>query len=312
MIEMVRDILARAKIREKDYIRPIGVGYNQLYDVDDQFIVRIGTSEDGECFPKSSSIIRQLRGKVKVPDVVFEDYSKTYTPYNVMILTKVKGKIPCEIWRHMPESHREKCIEDLCVQLQSIHGLDVQDNSYFNKEDFYFVGNFDDAIANYTSAKDKGRISPDKLDGIWSYIEDHKYIFDDQTLQCLTHCDLNLSNFLLQDGQVAAIIDFDDSCLGTSLLDLFLFIADPAQAMEWEELNQDPLQILKWVTQYYPRPFQSDHAIRILNLYCLFEALYDYAPTDRSPISSLTRGNLRYDAVVGDRRIEKSLVSVLN
>lgn len=309
MPEVVREILSRAGIQIKSYIKPIGIGYNQLFDIDDEFIVRLGTSEDGEYFPKSASILRQLQGKAKVPIVVCEDFSKTHVPYNVMILTKVKGQLPCEVWRNLPGSKRERVIEDLCDQMRVIHTLDYHANPFIKSEDSFHIRDFHIAESKFHAAMSTGRISPQKLGAIWTYVQENSSILSAYSPLCLTHSDLHLNNILLHGDQIAALIDFEDSCLGSPFMDLFNFV-DPVHLSAWEELHQDSFQLFKWVTRYYPEPFRDARASCIFKLYCLMEALYDFAPSERSPIDDLLSGNLRYRAVLVDHVIDRFMQQV--
>ena len=228
MSEVVQEIISRAGIRTKAYIKPIGVSYNQLFDIDDQFIVRLGTSEDGEYFPKSSSILRQLQGLAKVPTIVFEDFTKTHVPYNVMILTKIKGQLPCEVWRELPASKRERTIEDLCDQMRIIHAVDYHTNPLIRPEDSFHNRDFHIAESKFHTAMSTGRISPQKLEAIWAYVQENSRILTEYVPLCLTHSDLHLNNILLHEDQVAALIDFEDSCLGSPFMDLFNFV-DPVR-----------------------------------------------------------------------------------
>jgi aminoglycoside phosphotransferase (APT) family kinase protein len=296
----VRELAAEAGLTSVDRVTPLGIGYNTLFDIDDKFVIRIGTSEDGECFPKSAEILRLIDRKIAAPRLVHSDFTKKTVPYNVLILEKVHGWLPHEFWLDSAAHQRGVLLADLGRQIAELHAQPVADLQHMGEP--FHVSVLRDALANLDAAASAGRIASRKLTRVRDFILEHASVLD-VPRPCLTHCDLHCNNMLFSADGLAGLLDFDDATLGDPMLDLHSLV-DPRQSMQWAEFGQDHEELFRIVSSNYPLEV-NDLMVTKLKLLSLLEASYGFAPSDRAPVYDLPEANLRYRAVFDERRYER-------
>lgn len=302
--EYLQRIMTKAKISANTTPRKISNGINDVYDIDNRFIIRIGTGADGVHFPKSSRLLRFLRSKISVQNVVFEDFSKEDIPYNVIVTTKLPGHSLSKVWRGMNTDDKEKVFEQLCKELSILHSQDIEEIRALVDDEFGFGEEIGQAEQDYDGAMRMGWVAPVKLERLLSFIKENLDLVKSDDALSLTHDDLHPNNIIVNGSEFAGLIDFEDARMASPTLD-FSYILDPVASSEWEELGQNPTDSRKWILKYYQGFISTETIILWLKFYTALWALYDFGALPDQPVRNLLAGNLRYKAIFQDNWYEQ-------
>ena len=220
-----------------------GIG-NHVYFAGD-VVVRLGTGSDAAMFPRSVAMMRAAKPTVRVPEVLFADCSRARFEVPVMVLERMPGTTLKRLWPTLSAGERLDLIADVASQLGRLHAIDPTD----------VLG------AGFTTPWWRERVSrierllaelrphpefPDAwFDTIARYVDEHRDALTSSPAAAPLHNDVNFGNVLVADGQVTALLDFDDALCGPPEEDWWQLVARCDEAVP-----PLPLELLPQIPEF--------------------------------------------------------------
>ena len=213
---------------------------NHVYLVNQRFVIRIGTADDGPSFPKSVAILKAIDGHVKAPAIIYDDISCSRVPFNVMIYTFIPGVAICNLWNDMSASERHHYVLGIGHELQSLHRFPFLQIDHFQEQEDWanrFIG---DLEHYFELAYNKKAFSPTRLAVMHRKFEACVDSVFRAAPPAIVHNDINWSNVIVKDGDLVALLDFDDAKIAPPEDDYWALIRmlvekgeSPRIAMNW-------------------------------------------------------------------------------
>lgn len=189
-----------------------GVG-NHVYFAGD-FVVRLGTGSDGVKFPRAAAVLRAAKGRVAVPDVVYEDCSGSTFEVPVMVLARVRGQTLSRVWTGLDDAARDRVLEAVAVQLDALHGLRPHDVPAAGFPSPWWSHRVERIERWLVELRPHPSFPTRWFDHMERYFEDHRAALVDAPPACVLHNDVHWGNVLVDAGRVTALLDFDDTLAG--------------------------------------------------------------------------------------------------
>ncbi len=213
---------------------------NHCLIVNETYVIRfdvIGSSLGG-CRFRSEEIAYNLLADspVPVPRVIKLDTTKTLTPHDYLITTKVPGAPISDTWGNLTPQQQNHVAEQAGEYLAHIHSFTferfgklrfVQDNGKDFATWFNYVEDFVLRFMNW--GQELGIVDAVLQTHLLTVLEKHKPLLDTMTQGALVHHDYHFENILQQDGEITGIIDFEWALSGDPALDFH--ILETAEAM---------------------------------------------------------------------------------
>ena len=276
----VKQIFAQYDLGNVGKVEKIEIGFtNELYSIDDRFILKIYTGHDGEKnFEKEVFFYEFFKNKIPVPKVVVADKTKKSCKNNFVIYRKIKGDNLYSKWHLFSDEERRKIVKQLCEILRKINESSIDEFVEKFKIDasFSWRNKVVDEIGVYLEkCKKRKTVSNDFTESIEIFVKENSHVLEKQKIG-LVYWDAHFDNILIQDNKIVGILDFERTELGSVDfgLDIIKRMVDyPKKYMseEFEEFakKEDYKNLLKWFREFYPELFDFKNLGMRLKLYAV-------------------------------------------
>lgn len=270
---------------EAKYISRITIGFtNEIHQVDG-YILKVCIKEENEPqFKKETFLYEALKGKVKVPEIVVVDTSKTLIDNYYMIYHKIEGEPLASHWHELTDEQRKQLIRKFCEQLKLIATFDRSEYARVChvEPDLNWQLHYLAEIQKWrTIAGDKQLFSQEKLQAIDAFIDRYNHVLKPQQL-AVTYWDVHFDNVLVDhDMNFVGLIDFESVDIVS--IDYLLAIArrlvqEPHRylSLEMESFanKADYAYLMEWYKEFYPELFDFPELERRLDLYDIADILH--------------------------------------
>jgi aminoglycoside phosphotransferase len=257
---------------------------NQVYLVDNQFVVRIGAREDAlQRLSRETELLRSLAGQVPVPRILAfgEQNRQVY-----QIQQFIRGEKLVSIWKDLRVSEQESILAELAAYLQILHnksfpqfGRPLPDTQPFATWADYLTDELQHTLEGIKALNI--RMVPGYQELALDYLTAYKHILQ-SGVPALVHGDLSLGNILVDKGRISAILDFEYSLQAPLDYELWVMEAFCLYPNDYAEEDQevfctsDFAGFISLLRKYYPALFEIPHLRERVNCYHLVAALRDY------------------------------------
>ena len=283
MENLVEAICRRENIRIESFHPLKGGQVNQVFLVNNAYIIRIGTGEAAfERLRQETSLLQSLEGRICVPKVyAFGQYGEN----SYQIQGFVRGEKLHWVWKELTPEQKDQIIADLSSGLKLLHQRTSTGYGRVGGKKIYpnWMGYCDDYLE---STLDELRAYQVKLDPAVVELILERFERDKEWLRegtaCLIHRDLWLGNILVEGGRITAILDFEFSMYAPVDYELLLveeFCLYPNDfAEDGKEVFSaaDFSEYLGLLKKHYPGMFAFQNLRKRLDLYHLIYALSSY------------------------------------
>lgn len=257
-------------------------GMNQVYIIDDELVVRLNDGRDGRTFERESKILQTIKGRVKVPEIVFSDFSQTQMPFDIIVLKRIQGKPLFSEWLTLNDSQHRACIMQICDELRKLHGLPLEDICNL-EEETPWVTRFERYIEESLESASKDEdIDQQVVQFLKEYFNMNKRELQNPCRQVLTHNDIHFGNILVSNGELQALLDFEYAGICPIDLELakiinFCFTPGQYTEKELEKYFAKPMpDVLKWFMEFYPELFRQGSLVERQRLFLIPEILWGF------------------------------------
>ncbi len=187
---------------------------NHVYLVNQRFVIRIGTADDGPSFPKSVAVLKAISGLVKAPEVIYEDLSRVHVPFNVMVYHFIPGVPLGNLWAALSTAEKYNLVLGIGRELQSLHRIPYKRVDHFRGQENW-ANRFTAELQHLLElAHGRKTLTPSRLSVIQRTVETSIESVFQAAPPVLVHNDINWNNVIIHKGKLAALIDFDDAEIG--------------------------------------------------------------------------------------------------
>ncbi len=189
---------------------------NDVFLLDDVYVVKIATYyADLVDLGKENGVYNRLqKAHVPSPRVYGYDDSKTIIPYVYIILEKVKGFPLDDRWSSFSEEEKEALMVEMGQILAQIHLISFpQFGERFSDGQFQGPEKYKDFLKMYVAkilreVGQSGLLSQEKIEKTKFFFENTS-LFDISIKSSLTHLGFNFSDFLVENGKIIGVIDWE-------------------------------------------------------------------------------------------------------
>jgi aminoglycoside phosphotransferase (APT) family kinase protein len=206
MENLVEEVCRRENIRIESISPLKGGQINQVFQVNNAYVIRIGTGEAAfKRLRQETFLLQSLEGQICIPKVfAFEQYGeKSY-----QIQSFMSGKKLHWVWNELTPELKDQIIADLCSGLKLLHQRTSTGYGRVGGEKIYpdWMGFCEDYLV---STLDELKVYRVKLDPAVVELILERFECDKEWLRegtpCLIHRDLWLGNILVEGGRITAI-----------------------------------------------------------------------------------------------------------
>jgi aminoglycoside phosphotransferase (APT) family kinase protein len=282
--DCVMGICHQEGIAAKD-VHPLEGGQlNQVFLVDDTYVVRIGTRPNN--YARVAEEAERMRRAAEFMPVPHIHALGQYRGHPYQVQQFIQGQKLHHLWRDLSYSERASIMAGLAGHLRSLHrigfsefGRACGDGVGHATWQAYYETALEDALAGIKALHIP--IPVEILALVRNYVQERRHVLGGGT-PVLVHRDLWPGNILVRDGAIAAILDFELSVQAPADYELWLmerFCLYPNDYAEegWEVFcTADFADYLPLLRKHYPELFGAPHLRERLNLYHLLESLRSY------------------------------------
>lgn len=272
--------LGEVTLREK-----IEVGFsNDVYSVDDKFILKIGTSEweESENIRRDIYFCKLFSGKIPTPKVLHDWICNNGRPY--MIYERIEWENLYNKWHLLSDSQKRKIVSQICDILKVInetsYGEYIKEFCVIEKSSWseQICSNIDESLGKILW---KGILSQSKIYEVQNYVQQNKAALQEERIR-LVYWDIHFDNLLIYDGEIVWILDFERMYIASIdyVLDLVNRMVEQPKKYASEEaeayiIKEDYEKLLKYYQEFYPQLFDFPQLKMRLNLYSIERTLND-------------------------------------
>lgn len=277
-------------------IRPLSGGQvNQVFLVDDAYVVRLGSRSDAfQRLKRETDLLRSLSGKVPVPQVYAfgQRQERVYQIQQVL-----PGRKLYSVWMELSPLEQENLVAELAGHLKTLH-----------RPVYPYFGSTDpDAPActswlDYLSHKLQRtldeikdlnlRMMPGFLELASNYFDENKPALQ-AGVPTLVHSDLSMMNILVDHGSISALLDFEYALHAPADYELWVMEAFCLYPTDYTDADQqvfcsaDFASFLPLLRKHYPALFEIPSLRVRLNLYHLVATLSSYLAWRKDHLDTL-------------------------
>lgn len=211
---LVRKVLAAASIPQPDRIERAREGKGNHVYFAGPVVVRIGTGSDAAMFPRAIAITRAAAPTLPVPEVLFEDCSRSAFPFPVMVLARVPGEPLSRLWPNLRDDQRIDHVAAIISQVSRLHGLDPATVTGAGFTDPWWRERVSRIERLLVDLRPHPRFPDAWFESMGRYLDAHRPTLADAPPAVVLHNDINWGNVLINNGQLTALLDFDDALCG--------------------------------------------------------------------------------------------------
>ena len=187
---------------------------NHVYLVNQQFVIRIGTADDGPSFPKAVAVLKVIEGQVKAPTLTYADLSRLHVPFNVMVYPFIPGVPLGNLWAALSTAEKYNFVLGIGRELQSLHRIPYKKVNHFQGQENW-ANRFTAELRHLLElAHNRKTLKPSRLSVLQRTVETSIESVFQAAPPVLVHNDCSWSNVIVHKGELAALVDFDDAEIG--------------------------------------------------------------------------------------------------
>lgn len=255
--------------------RRITVGFtNEIHHVGN-YILKVYARPDTAyiSYEKETALFEKLKGKVLVPELVAKDASGATIPQPYIIYRYIAGKPAGHVWHLLTPEQRKQLIYDGIQQLKAIAASDpnpmLKDYPSWRAQIETKLNSFLDVV------RQQKLFGDDTVQSLQHYIDGNIRLLEQANLG-LQYWDFHLDNWIVDDGKLVGMIDFEH--VDVVSIDYVLNIVRQMQNYPHLNLAEEMEQfanpehykdMLNWFKEFYPELFDFDGLETRINLYDL-------------------------------------------
>lgn len=291
-VDLARDILEKTGFGSKRSLFRIEIGFsNDVFSVGEELVLKIGKSaEDRLALEKEVFLCQLFARRICSPEVVHSDTSLNEFDLPYIIYRKIRGDNLYTLWHLYSVEQRRKLVKEICDILRVINETDY--TAFAARFPAPATGisdaplNWHDHICSrieqrLEQVEQSRTIDSDSARLIRLHVQAHHEVLREQTL-ALTYYDPHFDNFLVADGMVTGILDFERTQIASIdyVLDLVTrMVRYPRKyvSAHHEHLirDEDYADLLVWYREFYPEVFAFSSLEERLSLYLIEHSLCD-------------------------------------
>ncbi len=268
---------------------------NQVFRVDDQYVVRIGFREDA--YPRlerETHLLRSLEGQIPVAKVYAFGQHEGYV-YQVQQF--IEGQKLYTVWKDLPHEAQDGIAAQIAEALQVLHSRPAPafGDGREGSPSFDGWGDFlGDAFARTLDELKtlKIRMVPGMVEMAADYFYEHQSVLEGGS-PCIIHGDLTMVNLLVQDGRLSAILDFEYGMNAPADYELWAVEAFCLYPNDWAEEDNEVFctanfaSFVPLLLKHYPALAQTPHLRERMDLYHIAAALSNYLAWRKDNLGSI-------------------------
>lgn len=284
MEDLIRAICAREKIPAGDIRLLTGGQVNRVYAVGGRYVVRVGQREDAfQRLQRETLLLQRLQGRIPVAEVyAFGEFEGA--------VYQIQGFRPgvklYTVWKDLQSAVQERIAAEVAQALRVLHG---ETFAQFGRG--YEGAPFYEHWADFLEAKFRRtvdeigtlgiRMVPGIVEAAQEYFMAHRQVLEGG-VATLVHGDLTLTNVLVDQARLSAILDFEYALQAPRDYELWVMEAFCIYPNDYaEEGNEvfcsaDFANFFLLIRKHYPELFETPNLRERVNLYQLDAALGSY------------------------------------
>ena len=295
MENLVTTICAKEGLTGREIHALSGGQVNQVYLIDDEYVLRIGAREDAlQRLTRETELLRSLANKIPVPKILAfgQQDGSVY-----QIQQFLPGQKLISVWKDLSPHVQEKLAAELAAYLKTLHSMPLS-SSGFASQDSKQCGTWLELISGWFQ-RTLGEIEQLKIQMAPGFIELALNYFDENSqvlegsVPALIHGDLTMVNILVDQGKISAILDFEYSMQVPIDYELWVMEAFCLYPNDWaEEMDEfyctaDFASFIPLLHKHYPELFEIPHLRTRVNIYQLESALSSYLAWRKDNLSTI-------------------------
>lgn len=295
MENLVRAICQKEGLNAGEIRLLSGGQVNQVFLVDQMYVIRIGGRQDAEKRLRlETQLLQHLEGKITVSKVCAFGLLDGYV---YQIQQFIPGKMLYLVWAGLQPDEQEAIVAGLAANLKVIHSLGApyfgdprQEAQQFSTWADFLTDKFRRTLEEINALNI--RMAPGFIELAVEYFEKHRHTLQGG-LPTVVHSDLTLVNMLVNNGQLAALLDFEYAMQAPADYELWVMEAFCLYPNDWaEEGNEvfcsaDFARFIPLLQKHYPDLFAVEHLRERVNLYHLDAALGSYLAWRKDNLSKI-------------------------
>ncbi len=268
---------------------------NAVFRIDNEYIVRIGARENAfHRLKHETELLQSLINEIPVPRIYAFGQQDGFV---YQIQQAIPGQNLFSLWNQLQPQTQENLVAELVKYLKILH-----------KRRLPYFGDAHDDTPQYTSWSDfltdkfqhtlseinalKIRMVPGFVELATNYFAAHQHLLED-AMPVQIHGDLTLANVLVNNGEIAALLDFEYALQAPKDYELWVMEAFCLYPNDWAaEDNEvfcttDFANFIQLLRQYYPELFEIPHLRERVNLYHLAGNLSSYLAWRKDNLSTI-------------------------
>lgn len=246
--------------------------YNNVFDVDDKYIIKICGNEDDSKFDIEAEFYEKNKDSKHIPKLYKYDKSKSIINSVYEIMEKIEGKSLYYYWYKMTEEEREETIKEIVDIIKDIHKNTVDEGindwcSTIKKKNIKLYE------ANRDKFSDEQRaVIEDSFDKYDKYLEHTELAF--------IHNDIHFDNIIKNDRGLF-LIDFNEARVAAIDFEFRILYMCKDVPWKWANIEMDPYQkkddyknIDTYIKKYYPRFAKTEYIDERMIIYRILNDLY--------------------------------------
>ena len=246
--------------------------YNNVFDVDGKFIIKICDKEDESKFDVEAEFYDKNKESKHIPKLYKYDKSKSIIKHVYEIIEKIEGKSLYYYWYKMNESEREETIKEIIDIVKDIHKNNV------NEKELDWGATIKRKNMKLYDAN-KNKFSDDQRAIIEeSFSKYDKYL--EHTELAFIHNDIHFDNIIKNDRGLF-LIDFNEARVAAIDFEFRILYMCKDVPWKWANLEMDPYQkpedyknIDEYIKKYYPRFAKTEYIDERMIIYRILNDLY--------------------------------------
>ena len=295
MSDLVRAICQREGIDCRNIEPLTGGQVNQVYRVDDAFIVRVGARADAFArLEHETALLGRFSGRIPVPEVLAFGQHDGYV---YQIQRALPGQKLYLLWKNLSPDAQEVITTNLADALKVLHSLPAPQFGLARPDAPRY-----DTWADFLSAKFRQTLeelralkiamAPGFVEQAAEYFHSHRHVLEDG-VPGLLHGDLTLVNLLAEGGKLTALLDFEYAVYAPIDYELWTLEAFCLYPNDWAEEDHevystaDFANLFPLLRKHYPALFGVPQLRERVNLYHLDAALGSYLSWRKDNLSTI-------------------------
>ena len=295
MENLVKTICAKEGIISRNIRALSGGQVNQVFLIDDEYVLRIGAREDAfQRLKQETELLQSLNNNIPVPKI-FAFGQHDGLVYQIQRF--LPGQKLISVWKHLPPEVQDNLAAELASYLKILHCMPLASSGYASQNAQRY-----DTWVDLLSDKFKHileeiktlniRMVPGFIELAVNYFDENKQVLEDNA-PALLHGDLTMVNILVDEGKISAILDFEYSMQAPKDYELLVMEAFCLYPNDWaEEIDEvyctaDFASFIPLLQKHYPELFETPHLRKRVNLYHLVSALDSYLAWRKDNLSTI-------------------------